>query len=303
MADEQKRMAEEQRLTNFRLTILTTAHELEEGDRVAYLIEQLMPSVVQRYDREKRSTLTLISILERYKFLGFLGASTAAERHLSEVRHCKNTLRSLLEKIDEAELAGKDIKFGCLMILAVIFFFGTLAPISEAFNPKSGVATQDNTVAMSFLGLVFGVPLIFFVMRIRKKRKTAAKLAESLIKLKSDNKLYSERLPKLEAEWPEIRGKLIVEYFVSENGRRLFAEDFRQVIMTLWIECVKMEQGFLPASMRPSDEQWAECLMATVEPEAERLKRMQTELGQILGRGLAPDYERGSYTLVGAKGG
>src|SRR5690606_33374164 len=45
----QERMAEEQRTTNFRQTVLATVPLLKEEERPQYLIEQLLPLLVRQY--------------------------------------------------------------------------------------------------------------------------------------------------------------------------------------------------------------------------------------------------------------
>ena len=52
MAARQEQMAEEQRTTNFRQTILTTLPLLKDGEKSQYLIEQLLPGVEKRYENE-----------------------------------------------------------------------------------------------------------------------------------------------------------------------------------------------------------------------------------------------------------
>ena len=53
MAARQEQMAEEQRITNFRQTVLTTLPLLKEEEKAPYLIEQLLPLVEKRYENEK----------------------------------------------------------------------------------------------------------------------------------------------------------------------------------------------------------------------------------------------------------
>ncbi len=70
MAERQEQMAEDQRITNFRQTVLTTLPLLKEEEKAQYVIEQLMPTIEKKCT-EKTIVFQFRVILETFKFFEF----------------------------------------------------------------------------------------------------------------------------------------------------------------------------------------------------------------------------------------
>ena len=70
MATRQEQMAEEQRMTNFRQTVLSTLPLLKEEEKTQYVTEQLLPLVEKRLASEKRA-LEFGDVLNVFKFPDF----------------------------------------------------------------------------------------------------------------------------------------------------------------------------------------------------------------------------------------
>lgn len=110
MAARQEQMAEEQRVTNFRQTVLTTIPLLKEEEKAQYLIEQLLPLVEKRYENEK-SDLRFGHILKVFKFSEFAQNFFATEPDVKKFMiEGKNPRQKLKETTAEYEKANKELE-------------------------------------------------------------------------------------------------------------------------------------------------------------------------------------------------
>ncbi len=103
-------MAEEQRITNFRQTVLTTLPLLKEEEKAQYLIEQLLPLVEKRY-AGKKNDLRFKSILKVFKFFEFAGNFFATDPDVKRFMiEGKNPRRRLQEATVEYKKANKELE-------------------------------------------------------------------------------------------------------------------------------------------------------------------------------------------------
>ena len=110
MVVRQEQMAEEQRATNFRQTILTTLPLLKDGEKSQYLIEQLLPGVEKRYESEVGDKV-FGDILKVFKFPDFAQNYFATEPDLKKFMiEGKNPKQKLNEATAAYEKASKELE-------------------------------------------------------------------------------------------------------------------------------------------------------------------------------------------------
>ena len=125
MAVRQEQMAEEQKLTNFRQTVLTTLPLLKEEEKAQYVIEQLSPSIEKKCE-ELTSGFQFRVVLESFKFLdfseNFYANNPDAKKFMLEGRNPKQKLDKATAEYKKAnqELEkAKKSPSGLLALVAV----------------------------------------------------------------------------------------------------------------------------------------------------------------------------------------
>lgn len=110
MAERQEQMAEDQRLTNFRQTILTTLPLLKDGEKSQYLIEQLMPAVNKRHEFEIADFI-FGDILNVFKFSDFAQNYFSTEPEVNKFMiEGKNPKQKLYKASEAYEKASKELE-------------------------------------------------------------------------------------------------------------------------------------------------------------------------------------------------
>ena len=321
MAARQEQMAEEQRMTNFRQTILSTLPLLKEEEKAQYLTEQLLPLIEQRYANEK-SNLYLTVILKVFKFSEFAGnffeTDTGVKKFMVEGKtnpkqKSDKAKDSYCKAKAELEAKQKATKSSASLLAAGIAVFIVLPlpiMVSTLIDPNlakdnAALSTKEESfMAAVFLGSL-ALSIISF-LKIKKfisanRSKKLARLATELAPLKSEMDRETEAFEiwskKQTATWGEIKTNLVDSYLASDAGKRFIKTNMFDILLGLRMECVTIEQAFLPPSARPTDEQWLSVLKSKVEPEAELAKQRQIRIRDILLSRLVPNYETQQYDM------
>lgn len=316
MAVRQEQLAEEQRTTNLRHTLLATVPLLKEDERVCYLTEQLLPVVEKA--RAKNVPLSLGVVVSACKFTEFachfLATEPDVKEYMENAKNPKKRLVAATKSYNEAnkKLKEQDSALGCMAAaFSIVVVYLGLSYLCRAFfpvlttNSPSG-ATLDAGAKMAILAAAVVVTALSLkgakklVSRVCGDKVSGLAKGVSVLKAKvsSEEKALAMWNVNRADTWNTIKNKLLDAYFASDLGKGVMELDIFHIVMSSWMSCVEAEQSFLPPSVRPSDEQWRSALAPKVEPEAEAAKQRLAKLKSIFLRRLTPKYKDGTCELA-----
>ena len=325
MAARQEQMAEEQRVTNFRQTVLATLPLLKEEEKAQYLIEQLLPMVEKRYASEK-GDVHFEHILKVFKFFdsaqNFFATESDVRQFMIEGKNPKQKLTDATDRCIKArkELEASTSGAGCLALIAagiaiLPVFFGLCFLFTALFpaTSKEGVANGGNTLStrdtIYVLATTLGSLTITAIIFIKVKKSVSAAHSKKLSDLSAKLSISETEMDRETralgiwsknhaSTWNKIKNKLVDSYLASDDGKKFVECSMKALLMLMWLDCVKTEQTFLPPSARLSDEQWYSALAPKVKLKAELAKQRQSNIRDILLSRLAPNYDTQSFEVA-----
>ena len=309
MAARQNQMAEEQRLTNFRQTILATLPLLKEEEKAQYVIEQLSPAIEKKYEKVI-SEFVFGVFLMHFKFLDFsklyFESQPDAKEFMVEGKNSKLKLNKATNQYQNVQKKLEDVKsnsgFGCAVVSAMalaILAFLVCAPIVAYFTPGNPIGMLGMLLILFVSGLAFLATLIGADKEQSKKvSQLSSKVSILKAEMDRETEAFESWAKKQPESWRKIKTDLVDSYLASEDGKKFIQYNIFDAFMRSCMCEVADEQSFLPPSARPSDEQWQSAFAPKVEPQAELATQRQLKIRDILLSRLVPDYETQKRKIV-----
>ena len=245
MAAQQRRMAEEQRLTNFRNTVLTTLPLLKsEAEKTQFLTEQLLPQLKEKVDVKLYGPFTLISfwfMAESQKIITYLKneARLDLDKFLTDGNDLMTRLEAFVtetenrkkqaQELDKTRSSLRDYEKGFgikdflkISVWAVMFFLIyaiICGVILGALNVEKSKA-NDMIFEITLIASPLSGAIIHFLLKKSKIRALKAKILAltpnddgSVLKTKNE-KLQKETEFQIK-QWEGYKPK-IVEFTISK---------------------------------------------------------------------------------------
>jgi hypothetical protein len=302
IAARQEEMLEDQKQTNFRQTILTTLPLLGKEEKNQYVIEQLLPKVIERRQGNGSTFKDVVKIFGFPEFAASFSANPEIEQFLIEDKNQKNGLvKSVQEYINaKTALNQKTKKFGqritlvtCIVVFVMILYSykHTLIPDEygsyEVNNMRYSESSNGGTCWIEFFGLVafyfIGKPIITLIVENSgpfKSVRDKIKVLQDSAKKKKDE--YDLHPAKYIAAWNKIKVNIVDLYLASDSGQKFLKSDMTFLPESSWTKAVSDEQVFLPLSARPQSDAWGVALASQIQGELELAKQRQSKIREIL---------------------
>ena len=298
LARQQQEMLENQRITNFRTTILTTLPLLKEDERLQYLTEQLLPRIIEPIGiGENLSSLSLLKIIESSGLVNY-----------SECY--KDISGDFFEKARQLITEIANLQSSCKQMAALQDSYRkTKAEYEIEINKEVKV----NSIFSSFFKQTTEKKLE------NKKKEKELRLEQfrgQLAKIESDlttrNQLRTKLINLTEiinnhgAQWDKIKSNYIKTYLATEAAKDFLGEESKRQMLSLltapWHKAVISEQSFLPPSARlPFFEHWLPVLAKKDEVIFGFLITLvdffQKDYEKILHKLIEPDFANSRIVL------
>jgi predicted small secreted protein len=288
MAARQAEILEDQKTTNFRQTILTTLPMLEKEEKNQYVIEQLLPKVIERRKGNGSTFKDVVQIFGFPEFVASFSANPEIEQFLTEDKKQKNGLVSAVQAYIDAEAnlkqTAKKIGKKITLVISIVLF---------VFLVRSCNQTEDigedraDLIVFGFLGVVAFYFVGKHIIGLCVENSGPFKpLREKIKVLKADAKkkkdAYDLHPAKYIAAWNKIKTILVDSYLASDSGQKFLKGDLTSLSDVSWTKAVAAEQAFLPPSARPPLIVWGEALVSQIQEELEFAKQRQSQIREIL---------------------
>ncbi len=278
MAARQEEILEDQKTTNFRQTILTTLPLLGNEEKNQYVIEQLMPKVIER---RRRNGVLFEDVVKMFGFPEFVvsfSANPEVEQFLIEDKKQKNELISAVQAYIDAKKSSniEVIALGITLAISILpFIFWVCAP------------PWDWVIFIKLLGLgVFFIIVFIVVFALLERTHHFKPLIDKIKALKADAKMkkdaYDLHPAKYNAAWNKIKTDLVDSYLASDSGQKFLKSEMTFLPESSWTKAVSDEQVFLPPSARPQSDAWGVALASQIQGELELAKQRQSKIREIL---------------------
>ena len=333
MAVQQKQMADDQRLTNFRTTVLATLPLLKDAEeKKQYLTEQLLPKLKDEIDVPKISPIAVISLaadrwsndgtlkkileneegqdLETFLSTGkdllertgkWMEECSVREKQVSEFREAEAKLGRLQKRFGFLDA----VKIG-LWTLLLMFIFGIIsAGLTDNGTSQQELTNSDDFNAALFCGSTAFGALLHFCLKRRKIKKLKAKVKlltpPDDLQLKKEREEIVKKFKSQDEKWEVFKPRIvniIMKYnkdFITGDPHSVLLE-----IITVFLKSrVNELQSFLPPNSRLSESHYAQYFID--EADARNFRDGLTTIENDLKNLLLPFYREQTIALGNAE--
>jgi hypothetical protein len=314
MAVQHEKMAEEQRLTNFRNIILTTLPLLkDEEEKKQYLTEQLLPKLKEEVAVPHLTPISVMSgiagntILESYlayeagqELKDFLSAGKKLNERTIEWNEKSKIQEKKSNELKEAQtkLSKIDKPFESSDVMAILGFLVLGRLVLWCLDSSATEQTEE----------LFGGGLVVLIVAYFWQKRRRIKTLKA--KIKSLGSLDDLPLKRERAELDEkskfqtqntdfIRSQIIGYLIGTQVFREIITGDPRSEllkIVTMFLEpCIVDLQSFLPPSSRLPASHFAQYFIS--DADVENFRKGQSTIENDLKSSLVLDYQNQTIIL------